>query len=93
MASYILLALGIFLLAVAAYDQCRGITHKPLTIFRAYGESRNNRRYLYRIPVHREQNPQLFSDFMRTHWIYATAITAVGIALYLGSRTQDQPTA
>ena len=41
-----------------------------------------NRAYLYRIPVHREQNPELFRQFMMGHWIWAIGIEGVGWVLY-----------
>lgn len=81
--SYILIALGFYLLASAFYDEYRGITTKP-AIFPPKATSRNaSRGYLFSIPVHREQNPELFHQFMVTHWIYAVTVEAGICLLYL----------
>jgi hypothetical protein len=48
-----------------------------------------NRGYLYSIPVLREQNPELFHQFMVTHWIYAVAVEAGGCLLYLKNKRDD----
>jgi len=76
--SYILILVGIYLVVTAGYDEVRGVTHKPY----ALGGRRNNQAYLYRIPVHREQNPELFGQFMLGHWIWAIGIEGIGWALY-----------
>lgn len=81
--SCVLIVLGICLLACAAHDEARGRTHKPLQILRL---RRFNSAYLYRIPVDRAQNPQLFRQFMTVHWIYAGLISGVGCALYIASK-------
>jgi hypothetical protein len=77
--SVLLLVLGLFLLAHSTYDECRGITHKPLSLARR----RFNSGYLYRIPVRREQNPELFRQFMTGHWLYAGLFTGIGVALFI----------
>ena len=77
--SYILILLGICLLVGAGYDELRGVTHKPHALV---GGRMYNRAYLYRIPVHREQNPELFRQFMMGHWIWAIGIEGVGWVLY-----------
>lgn len=84
-ASLILVALGVYLLVHAAYDEYRGATHMPLRLIRLRG-SRSNSAYLYRIVVRQNQNPELFRRFMTTHWIYASLIEGVGVALYLTNK-------
>jgi hypothetical protein len=84
--SYILIALGIYLLAATGYDEYRGITYKPASLLRT---RRYNQAYLYRIPVHREQNPELFRQFMNTHWLYAVGVEGVGLILLLKNRPPE----
>ena len=79
--SYILTLLGICLLVGAGYDELRGVTHKAVGVGGGRGWGRNQT-YLYRIPVRREQNPELFRQFMMGHWIWAIGIEGVGWALY-----------
>ena len=83
--SCIFIALGIYLLARAGYDEFRGSTTKPLTLMGRH----HNTAYLYSIPVLRENNPKLFREFMVTHWIYASLVGAVGCILYARSKQQD----
>jgi hypothetical protein len=88
--SYILIAIGICLLARASYDECRGVTHCPVTFFRTTSmftySGPFNRWYLYSIPVHRDQNPSRFRQFMVIHWIYAVLIEGIGWVLYFRSK-------
>ena len=83
--SYVLIVLGIYLLAAAGYDDYRGITKSPvlLTDFHRRGMGHA---YLYRIPVRREQNSELFRQFMTVHWIWAVGIEGVGWILYLRNK-------
>ncbi len=71
------------MLAHCAIDEIHGITHKP---YQWFGLRRYNSRYLYAIPVRRENNPELFREFMTTHWIYAVLVSGVGCGLYLTNR-------
>lgn len=80
--SSFLIVLGIGLLARAAYDEARGRTHKPLQIL----QRPFNSPYLYRIPVDRARNPELFRQFMTTRWIYACFISGAGCALYIAGK-------
>jgi hypothetical protein len=82
--SYILIALGICLLASAGYDEFRGSTTKPLTL----RGRRHNTAYLYRIRVSKENNPNLFHEFIVTHWIYAALIEGAGCMLYVRNKKQ-----
>lgn len=84
--SFIAIALGIYLLASAGYDELRGVTRKPVTLLSL--KRRFNTSYLYSIPVQRQQNPELFRRFMLTHWIYAIVIEGVGCVLYLNSKPE-----
>lgn len=76
--AYMLIALGIWLLASACYDDYRGSTTKPAMLM----GMRHNRAYLYSVLVPREQNPELFHEFMVTHWISAFLVE-VQAAFYL----------
>ena len=79
--SIALLAIGIFLLAHSTFDECRGVTHKPVSFRRRAF----NTAYLYQIPVSREQNPELFRQFMTGHWLYAGFSIGIGCALFVAS--------
>jgi len=80
-----LLALGIFLLGHAAFDECRGTTHMPLNLFGMDGLTSMNSHYLRVIPVTRSQYPEMFREFMDRHWLYAGSITVIGCALFAAS--------
>jgi hypothetical protein len=84
--SYILLLLGILLLASAGYDEFRGSTTKPWTII---GRRHRHDAYLYRLRVLKENNPELFRKFMATHWIYASFIAVGGVILFLWSKNRE----
>src|ERR1700722_6223963 len=86
--SYILLALGIYLLGHALYDECSGVTHQPISFFyRRHTHSG----YLYSIPVRRDNNPQLFHEFMVKHWVYGGLMAGLGLALYLTTNKPEDP--
>ncbi len=85
--SLILIALGVFLLVHSAFDEIRGTTHKP---YHWLGIRRYNSWYLYSIPVQRDKNPELFHEFMTTHWIYAGLVSGIGCALYLTNRPSKE---
>ncbi len=85
--SYILIVLGVILLALAAYDEASGTTHMPLQLFSFHRHTYNGG-YLYRRIVRRSEQPELFRQFMTRHWIYAGLIAGVGCALYI---TTDPP--
>jgi hypothetical protein len=84
--SYILVILGVLLLANAGYDEFRGSTTKPWTIM---GRRFRNDAYLYRLHVLKENNPELFRKFMATHWIYASFIAVGGVILLLWSKNRE----
>jgi hypothetical protein len=83
--SYILIAFGIYLLASAGYDEFRGSTTKPATLM----GKRHNTAYLYSLSVLKKNNPELFSEFMVTHLIYASLVEVAGCFLFLKSNKQD----
>jgi hypothetical protein len=83
--SYILIALGIYLLACAGYDEFRGSTTKPATLM----GRRHNTAYLYSLRVLRTNNPELFRGFMVTHWIYAALMVVAGCILYQSYKKRD----
>jgi hypothetical protein len=87
--SFILIALGLYLLGSAYYDEYRGSTFKPAALRGGRAGPSFNRGYLYSIPVSREQNPELFRRFMVKHWIYAVVVEAAGCILYMKSKRVD----
>jgi hypothetical protein len=85
--SYILIALSVYLLGHAVYDEYRGSTTMPVSFVGPGGIllRRSNSRYLYSWPVQRENNPSLFHEFMVKHWIYAGLIGGLGLILCLAN--------
>jgi hypothetical protein len=83
--SYILIALGIYLLASGGYEEFRGSTTKPATLM----GKRHDTAYLYSLSVLRTNNPELSHEFMVTHWIYASLVGFTGCILYLRRKNQD----
>jgi hypothetical protein len=81
--SYVLIVLGIYLLAAAGYDEYRGATTRPATFHRR-GMLRTS--YVNHILVHRIQNPDLFHKFMIVHWIWAVGIEGIGWVLYIRNK-------
>jgi len=85
--SYILILLGIYLLAAAGYDEFQGITTKPVSLLPHKGLQRGTgQAYLYRIHVHQDQDPQLFRQFMTGHWLWAVGLEGIGWILYIRNR-------
>jgi hypothetical protein len=89
--SYILILLGLYLLATTGYDQFRGITHKPFGPVGTAQGTNHNARYLTAIPVHQDQNATLFHQFIVVHWIYAALIEGAGCLCYLKYNAQWAP--
>jgi hypothetical protein len=88
--SYILVVLGIYLLASASYQEYHGRTFKPATLLPAKATSRSaNRGYLYSISVLKSQNPELFHQFIVTHWIYAGVVEVAGCILFMKSKQDN----
>jgi hypothetical protein len=84
--SYVLIVLGIYLLAAAGYDEFRGITRRPILLTDFHRRGTMGHAYLHRVPVRRQQNPELFRQFMMGHWIWAVGIEGVGWILCLRNR-------
>lgn len=80
--SYVLIVLGVILLALAVNDEVSGTTHVPLQP-RSFRRHAYNSGYLYRRIVRRSEQPQLFREFMTWHWVYAGLIAGIGCALYI----------
>ena len=78
LASYVLLAVGICLLVLAAYDQGRGITVEPLRIQAQYDHSES----VQSASESKASNPNLFGQYMITHWIRAFVVVGVGCVLW-----------
>ena len=87
--SFILIALGIYLLAAAFYQECQGRTFKPAMLPGKATGMGANRGYLYSIPVLKNQNPELFRKFMVTHWIYAAVVEAGGCLLCMKTKQDN----
>ena len=87
--SYLLIVLGIYLLASAGYQEFRGDTIRPLEYLpftkHAILEHRHNTAYLFHIHVLKKNNPELFREFMEAHWLWAVLIEAAGIVLLVRS--------
>jgi hypothetical protein len=83
--SYILMILGIYLLIDAGCQEFRGVTVRPLKYLpfsrRAILDHRHHGYYLFRVRVFKRNNPELFREFMDTHWLYAVLIEVWGILL------------
>jgi hypothetical protein len=84
--SYILMVLGIYLLASAAYQEIHGITTRP---YKYLPFSRDailesdyvDHSYQFSIQVLKKNNPQRFREFMEAHWLWASLIEAAGVVL------------
>ena len=84
------MAVGIYLLASAGYQEFRGSTIRPEMYLpfskRAILENRHaNHRYQFSIIVLKKNNPELFREFMEAHWLWAVLIEAAGIVLLVRS--------
>jgi uncharacterized membrane protein len=84
--SYVLIVLGIYLLAHAGYQEWRGDTIRPAMYLpftkRAILERGHvNHGYQFHIHVLKKNNPELFREFMEAHWLWAVLIEVAGIVL------------
>ena len=87
--SYILIVFGIYLLGRAVYQEYSGRTFKPAALLLKATGREANRGFLYSRPVLRNQNPELFRQFMWKHWIYAVVVETGGWFLYLRFKRDD----
>jgi len=83
--AYMLIALGVYLVAAVGYDEIRGVTTKPVSAASFHRRGMGHA-YQYRIPVRREQNSVLFRQFMTGHWIWAVGIEGAGWILFFRNR-------
>jgi hypothetical protein len=84
--SYVLIILGIYLLAHAGYQELRGDTirpevYLPFTKRAILDTGHRNKAWQFRIHVLKKDNPELFREFMEAHWLWAIVIEAAGIVL------------
>ena len=80
-ASYILIALGILLLAIAGIDEFRGATSSPSSA--RYGGSSHG-------TITKQNNPEQFGNAMTYHWVHASILLIGGVIAYLIDRGQDK---
>jgi hypothetical protein len=82
--SYIVLSLALLLFALAAYDEYRGVTTAPIQLLR-----RRHVTWGHSMPVFRDRMPEVFRQFMNTHWTRATVVALAGIILFALDRISD----
>ena|ERR1035441_2809524 len=76
--SYILMVIGILLLASAGYDEFRGSTRV------------SNGRHTPHYTVTRQANPEKFHDGMVYHTSFATLLLIAGFIAYMMDKGQDK---
>ena len=77
--AYILVTVGILLLASAAYDEFRGSTRAPT--------SRYNR---ISYTITKNGKPEEFHNAMTYHWFYASILLIAGFIAYMIDKGQDR---
>jgi p-aminobenzoyl-glutamate transporter AbgT len=77
--SYILVVVGILLLARAGYDEFRGSTRTPTSKYNPISET-----------VTKNGNPDVFHNAMTYHWFYASMIVIAGVIAYVVDKGQDK---
>ena len=77
--AFVLMGVGILLLASAGYGEYRGVTHAPT--------SRYNRIY-YNIT--KNGRPEEFHNAMTYHWLYASMLLIAGFIAYVIDKGQDK---
>ena len=60
--SYVLIVLGIYLLAAAGYDEFRGITRRPILLTDFHRRGTMGHAYLHRVPVRRQRIQNCFAN-------------------------------
>lgn len=73
--SYILVAVGILMLATAGYGEYCGITRSP-----------SGARYT----IIKQSDPELFRNAMTYHWFYASMVVVAGVIAYAIDRGQEK---
>jgi hypothetical protein len=77
--SYILLVVGILLLASAGYDEFCGSTRTPTSKYNPISET-----------VTKNGNPETFHNAMTYHWFYAVMLLGAGGIAYWIDKGQDK---
>jgi hypothetical protein len=77
--SYILVVVGILLLASAGYDEFRGSTRTPTSKYNPISET-----------VTKDSNPEVFRNAMTYHWFYAVMLLGAGGIAYWIDKGQDK---
>src|ERR1700690_3983453 len=77
--SYILVVVGILLLARAGYDEFSGSTRTPTSKYNPISET-----------VTKNGNPDAFHNAMTYHWFYAFMLLGAGGIAYLIDKGQDK---
>jgi hypothetical protein len=84
--AYVLLVVGVGLLAVAGYQQYRGVTRQPTLI----GSGMHTSFVVSGDTIHRASHPEAFRGAMEVHWYYALATFLGGVILLSIIRGQDR---
>ena len=79
--SYILVAIGVLLLASAGYDEFRGSTRSP-----SGGKYTGYSHYT----ITKQAKPEEFHNAMTYHWFYASMLLVGGFIAYLIDKGQDK---
>jgi hypothetical protein len=85
--SYILMAVGILLLASAGYDECRGITHEPSKYGGRYSIVASG--WSHEI-IRKKTNPDNFHNAMVCHWVQASILLFAGFILFQIVKGQER---
>jgi hypothetical protein len=85
--SYVLIILGIYLLASAGFEKIRGKTPRPFRYvpFSQRSLLENDEvdpTYKFSAPVLKSKQPEMFRGFINAHWLYAFIIEFAGICLW-----------
>jgi hypothetical protein len=78
--SYILIALGILLLASAGYDELRGSTRAPSSRYTGYAH----------YAITKQAKPEEFRNAMTVHWSRSSLLLLAGFVLYMIDRGQEK---
>jgi hypothetical protein len=81
--SYILMIAGLCLLGIAAYQEWSGVTTRPIT--GRTGSVVGGPKH-----IERASDAEYFRRVMAAHWLYASIITFLGVALRLIILGQDR---
>jgi hypothetical protein len=78
--AYILMAVGVLLLASAGYDEVRGSTRAPSGRYAGYSH----------YTITKDGDPEQFHNAMTYHWFYASMLLIAGIIAYMIDKGQDR---